>query len=433
MRSHEVDIPLVAPLLQDLRRWDGLQRSVSLDSTNEAHLAIPPYARARFQIVGGQLWKAPARCVYRRDETTAWALLQMLARHPDQPDVDVVFNCRDGPLLRRNWMTSSKQQPMVFSYSTDDSHAEVRAQPRRLETGAFPAAAGCRRTVVCRWPFPTTPCGACRASSSRGRSCGWTCCTRRGCRGRTRRRCSLARASSTRTTTRSACARAIGCASAAGRGCGCTSTACTTSASTRRRSTAATSARRPRPRHVATSPRAALAGRYLLLAPGSHAPWLDHMKHTSEPHSPSCLLRRDAAPRVRLVVAQAQGAPAPHGPASASAQAEDAPPSASRHKMLCGSLVFFIEPEAPPEPRRRESRGKGRGRGRGKGRGRGRGSDGGGDGGRGRVQYDVLTRLVRLLPAVPGGVCAGVAAWWAAGCGCGSPVRLVPSCSRPPP
>ena len=31
----------------------------------------------------------------------AWALLQMLDRHPDQPDVDVVFNCRDGPLLRR--------------------------------------------------------------------------------------------------------------------------------------------------------------------------------------------------------------------------------------------------------------------------------------------------------------------------------------------
>ena len=117
---------LVSPLIgQDLPRWDGLERSVSLESTNEAYLAIPPYARARFQIVGGRLWKSPSRCVYRRDETTAWAILQMLTRHPDQPDVDVVFNCRDGPLLPRNWRTRAKQRPMVFSYSTDDVHSEV--------------------------------------------------------------------------------------------------------------------------------------------------------------------------------------------------------------------------------------------------------------------------------------------------------------------
>lgn len=99
--------------------------ALSLQSTNEAYLAIPPYARARYQIVAGQLWKASSRCVYRRDETTAWAILQMLARHPDQPDVDVVFNCRDGPLLGPDWMTRTKERPMVFSYSTDDRHAEV--------------------------------------------------------------------------------------------------------------------------------------------------------------------------------------------------------------------------------------------------------------------------------------------------------------------
>ena len=157
MRTDDLLSPLVG---QDLPRWDGLERSVSLESTNEAYLAIPPYARARFQIVGGQLWKAPSRCVYRRDETTAWAILQMLARHPEQPDVDVVFNCRDGPLLLRNWRTRAKQachslaltllaltsnpnprrpdpnprsnsnpnvlqRPMVFSYSTDELHSEV--------------------------------------------------------------------------------------------------------------------------------------------------------------------------------------------------------------------------------------------------------------------------------------------------------------------
>ena len=116
---------LNSPLRAELQRYSSARGTVSLAATDEAWLAIPPYARARFQIVNGTLYKAPARCVYRRDETIAWALLQMLERHPDQPDVDVVFNCRDGPLLRRRWASKSGQRPMVFTFSTDDEHAEL--------------------------------------------------------------------------------------------------------------------------------------------------------------------------------------------------------------------------------------------------------------------------------------------------------------------
>ena len=255
---------LLSPLVgQDLPRWDGLERSVSLESTNEAYLAIPPYARARFQIVGGRLWKAPSRCVYRRDETTAWAILQMLARHPDQPDVDVVFNCRDGPLLLRNWRTRAKQRPMVFSYSTDELHSEVafpdytlwglpgklkpwpqlrldllhRAQTpwagkqaRYLPPTPYyllPAACYLLRTayyhllvgVPTYSPLPTTY----HVPPTYSRSL-----------------CSSGPAWSTPTTPRSACARASGYARApTGRGSSCTFTGCTTSASTRPRSTAA--------------------------------------------------------------------------------------------------------------------------------------------------------------------------------------------------
>lgn len=129
MQDYSVVIAMVdllsTPLRAELRRYASDPGTVSLAATNEAWLAIPPYARARFQIVNGTLYKAPARCVYRRDETMAWALLQMIERHPDQPDTDVVFNCRDGPLLRRRWASKSGQRPMVFTFSTDDDHAEL--------------------------------------------------------------------------------------------------------------------------------------------------------------------------------------------------------------------------------------------------------------------------------------------------------------------
>ena len=64
MRADELLSPLIG---QDLPRWDGLEHSVSLESTNEAYLAIPPYARARFQVVSGRLWKgAVINCCLRR-------------------------------------------------------------------------------------------------------------------------------------------------------------------------------------------------------------------------------------------------------------------------------------------------------------------------------------------------------------------------------
>ena len=254
---------LLSPLIgQDLPRWDGLERSVSLESTNEAYLAIPPYARARFQVVGGQLWKAPSRCVYRRDETTAWAILQMLTRHPDQPDVDVVFNCRDGPLLLRNWRTRAKQRPMVFSYSTDELHSEVafpdytlwglpgKLKPwPQLRLDLLHRAQTPWAGKQARYLLPTTyylPPAACYLLPTayhllvRVTSYSPLPTIQRSPPTYSRSLCSSGLAWSTPTTTRSACARASGYARApTGRGSSCTFTGCTTSASTRPRSTAA--------------------------------------------------------------------------------------------------------------------------------------------------------------------------------------------------
>lgn len=118
---------LLRPLREDLQRWADAKGSVSLSDTDRAYGSLPKYARARYQIVGGQLWSVPASCVYRRDETTAWALLQLLARYPRLPDVDIVLNCRDGPLIpwRRRRRRSWHGVPVVLSYSTTSQHEEI--------------------------------------------------------------------------------------------------------------------------------------------------------------------------------------------------------------------------------------------------------------------------------------------------------------------
>ena len=124
-------LPLLQPLLRDdLTRWPSdADRSVQLADTDAVFSELPPYARARFFYTNGTLWKANARCVYRRDEVTAWSLLQLLEREADMPDFDIVFNCRDGPLLRRprggHGRGIGNGVPMVFAYSTTANHAEV--------------------------------------------------------------------------------------------------------------------------------------------------------------------------------------------------------------------------------------------------------------------------------------------------------------------
>ena len=69
---------LLEPLHRhDLSRWPPeANGSVSLADSDREYSRIPPYARARFVLSRGVLWKATARCVYRRDEVTAWRMVR---------------------------------------------------------------------------------------------------------------------------------------------------------------------------------------------------------------------------------------------------------------------------------------------------------------------------------------------------------------------
>ena len=116
---------LLAPLRAELSRWPP-KGSVTLHDTDAAYAALPPYARARFVYSAGALYKAQARCVYRRDESTAWALLSLIERYPSLPDFDVVLNCRDGPLMRRGrGNTEKSNSPLVLAYSSTLGHSEI--------------------------------------------------------------------------------------------------------------------------------------------------------------------------------------------------------------------------------------------------------------------------------------------------------------------
>ena len=93
-----------------------------MPSINETYLAI-----ARMRAPAFRWWAASCG---RRVETTAWAMLQMPARHPD-----TVFNCRDGPLLQCNWHSP-----------TAVAAAEARPAAPRAAVGVEAAAAlRCRR------------------------------------------------------------------------------------------------------------------------------------------------------------------------------------------------------------------------------------------------------------------------------------------------
>lgn len=126
-------VHLLAPLRLDLSRWPpAAQQTVSLADSDRAYSSLPPYARARYVLSKGVLYKANSRCVYRRDETTAWALLQLLERYPHLPDFDIVLNCRDGPLMRKPRAASPSRglrlathMPLVLAYSSTLVHSEI--------------------------------------------------------------------------------------------------------------------------------------------------------------------------------------------------------------------------------------------------------------------------------------------------------------------
>jgi hypothetical protein len=109
-----------------LRHW--APRSVSFAQVQRTYAGLAGWGRTRFQVVGGKLYYPDLKhntfgCVLRRTPILAWALLEMLERHPQTPDVDLPVNCRDKP---GSQLRKPRAVPeLAFSYTTGRAFSDV--------------------------------------------------------------------------------------------------------------------------------------------------------------------------------------------------------------------------------------------------------------------------------------------------------------------
>lgn len=109
-----------------LRHW--APRSVSFAQVQRTYAGLAGWGRTRFQVVGGKLYYPDLKhntfgCVLRRTPILAWALLEMLERHPQTPDVDLPVNCRDKPGSRLRKPRAVAE--LAFSYTTGRAFSDV--------------------------------------------------------------------------------------------------------------------------------------------------------------------------------------------------------------------------------------------------------------------------------------------------------------------
>ncbi|XP_061345896.1 uncharacterized protein LOC133291626 [Gastrolobium bilobum] len=104
---------------KDLEPWAATRIS-------KAHLEeAQQYAAFRVVIVGGKMfvdWYYA--CVQSRAMFTVWGLLQLLKRYPGLvPDVDLMFDCMDKPIINR---TEHSSMPLpLFRYCTTKEHFDI--------------------------------------------------------------------------------------------------------------------------------------------------------------------------------------------------------------------------------------------------------------------------------------------------------------------
>ncbi|XP_006652571.1 O-glucosyltransferase rumi-like isoform X2 [Oryza brachyantha] len=105
---------------EDLRPWraTGITREAA---DGAAHRYGPKF---RVTVVAGRLYVARyGRCFQTRDVFTMWGILQLLRRHPGRvPDIDLVFDCQDTPVVNAGGHTPP---PPMFGYCGSESTVDI--------------------------------------------------------------------------------------------------------------------------------------------------------------------------------------------------------------------------------------------------------------------------------------------------------------------
>ncbi|XP_016515578.1 uncharacterized protein LOC107832276 [Nicotiana tabacum] len=103
----------------DLEPWT--KSRISMNHVMEAQ----KFAAFRVVIVGGKLFvDFYYACVQSRAMFTIWGILQLLRRYPGKvPDVDLMFDCMDKPIINR---TEHSSMPLpLFRYCTTPQHFDI--------------------------------------------------------------------------------------------------------------------------------------------------------------------------------------------------------------------------------------------------------------------------------------------------------------------
>ncbi|XP_022896351.1 protein O-glucosyltransferase 1-like [Olea europaea var. sylvestris] len=109
---------------EDLRPWEvtGITKEMIEKAKKKAHLNLV--------IVDGRVYIEKFKKAYHtRDAVTIWGILQLLRMYPGKlPDVDLMFECGDRPVIKKHDYGRSKAlkppTPM-FHYSGDDSSFDI--------------------------------------------------------------------------------------------------------------------------------------------------------------------------------------------------------------------------------------------------------------------------------------------------------------------
>lgn len=103
----------------DLEPW--VKSRISFSHLMEAK----NFAALRVVIIGGKLYvDSYYACVQSRAIFTVWSLVQLLRRYPGRvPDVDLMFDCMDKPIINR---TEHASMPLpLFRYCTTPDHFDI--------------------------------------------------------------------------------------------------------------------------------------------------------------------------------------------------------------------------------------------------------------------------------------------------------------------
>jgi len=107
---------------RDLKPW--AKTGITLDMVE----AAKPEASFRLTVVNGRMYiESYRKCYQSRDLFTQWGIAQLLKFYPSLlPDLDLMFNCNDNPVIHRaDYNDSTGPPPPLFRYSGSEDTFDI--------------------------------------------------------------------------------------------------------------------------------------------------------------------------------------------------------------------------------------------------------------------------------------------------------------------